>query len=145
MKPLITFAAGLAEKLFGRKPAGTNPWKDRPKSRQSPARRISSASRPCVEATVKDRRHQYHAAGRAANLEKRAESREQRGSDDEFARRLNKLRNWMRHRWARDGYPGLKDRDPDVFLKYATPRFFGLDYGPETLGELITEQLKVAS
>lgn len=67
MKPLIAFAPGLAEKLFGRR---MNPWAEHPRARHSITRKNSRGCRPKVRAIVVERRRQYHAACAAENRAK---------------------------------------------------------------------------
>lgn len=35
-----------------------------------------------------------------------------------FKKLVNKLGNWQRNQWARAGYPGLREKDPDKVEPY---------------------------
>lgn len=60
----------------------------------------------------KARRRRMHARNRAHNLRLR------RQDHAEFYGVVNLLTGWQRNRWARSGYPGLKEKDADKVLPF---------------------------
>lgn len=74
-------------------------------------------NRPTPSAVLR-RRRQANAVRRtaAATRGERALSRKH----DRYLAAVDRLTNWQRSQWARAGYPGTRDRDPEQITSFLT-------------------------